>query len=62
MTTLKPGDRVLYDAYPSPLTVHEVRDHCDEGPDCPLGQEVFRYDDGDEPDWLHASKARKVGR
>lgn len=63
MTTLQPGDRVLYDGFPTPLTVYAVRDHCDDGPDCPLGQETFRYDEYDEfPDWIHASKVRKIGR
>jgi hypothetical protein len=59
MTDLKVGDKVIYDGVP--LTVLELRDTCDKGPDCPLGQQVFRYDDEDEPDWLHTSKVRKVG-
>lgn len=63
MSTLNVGDRVMYDGYPMPLTVYAVSDHCDHGPNCPLGQETFRYDDDDEwQDWLHASKARKIGR
>jgi hypothetical protein len=37
---------------------------CGDGPDCPLGEEAFRYDEveGDDADWVHASQYERVSR
>ncbi len=57
MTKFEVGDRVEMPGVPLTVVVTEVGT-CNDGPGCPLGGEVFQFDDpgGLGPDWMHSSE------
>lgn len=53
------GDQVAMPGVPITVTVTGL-DTCDD-PDCPLGSEIFSFEDpGGHEDWMHASEFEKV--
>jgi hypothetical protein len=61
MAKFEVGDRVAMPGVPVAVEVQEIG-VCDDGPDCRLGSETFRFDDpgGLGPDWAHTSEFEKV--
>jgi hypothetical protein len=57
------GDQVTMPGVPIAIEVLELSE-CPDGADCPLGAEIFRFDDpgGMGDDWMHSSEFEKVGR
>jgi hypothetical protein len=62
MAKFEIGDAVQMEGVPIVVEVLEIGT-CDEGPECPLGPETFRFSDpgGLGDDWMHTSQFEKVG-
>jgi len=61
MAEFEIGDMVVMPGVPIAVQVLEIRP-CQDGADCSLGGEVFRFDDpgGLGADWMHTSEFKKV--
>lgn len=61
MAKFKPGDHVKMIGAPFVVSVLEIGT-CEEGSDCPLGTEIFRFEDpaGLGDDWGHSSEFELV--
>jgi len=61
MAKFEVGDRVRMPGVPFVVEVLEIGE-CDEGDDCELGRETFRFKDpgGAGDDWAHTAEFEKV--
>jgi hypothetical protein len=61
MSKFQIGDRVRMPGVPFVVTVEEIG-RCEDGDDCDLGGETFRFADPEsgENDWMHSAEFEKV--